>query len=227
MFLRAATGRDAVYLAELLLDIILDMGVVPAVLQSDNEFASLAFEELTQLLGTSQLFSTALRPQSQGIVERSHRDIRNALAKLIEAYVRANPRKWPTLLRHVEHKLRHRVVADGATPYAAVHGFFGSTSLQTAMGALEAIPEDLVHQDWIRVIVAESKAISARLAEHWTDQAEARARKHGETKARPDFLEGELALVHKPFLNEGKERFCHNATGFIKWPSCRRPIRRS
>ena len=79
----------------LLLDIFLDMGVIPVVIQSDSEFCNLDLEELCTSLGSTQLFSTALHPQSQGIVERTHRELRAALAKSVEAYIRANPRKWP------------------------------------------------------------------------------------------------------------------------------------
>ena len=85
--LRVGRSKDAVSLAEILLDIILDIGVVPAIIQADNEFITLALEELCHLLGSSQLFSTALRPQSQGIVERSHLDIRRGLSLLVEAFV--------------------------------------------------------------------------------------------------------------------------------------------
>ena len=74
--LRVTSTREAPELAELLMDVILDCGVVPEVIQSDNEFVSLAFEEFCMLLGSTQIFSTVLRPQSQGIVERSHLDIR-------------------------------------------------------------------------------------------------------------------------------------------------------
>ena len=86
-FLRTAKTRDAPYLALLLWDVFLDMGVIPAVVQSDNEFVNLAFEELCSLLGSAQLFSTALRPQSQGIIERSHSDMRAALAIVVEAFI--------------------------------------------------------------------------------------------------------------------------------------------
>ena len=93
-FLRTTSTRNAVDLAHLLLDVFLDMGVIPAVVQSDNEFCNLAFEELCSSPGSTQVFSTALHPQSQGIVERTHRELRAALAKLVEACVRSNPRKW-------------------------------------------------------------------------------------------------------------------------------------
>ena len=125
-FLRTTSTRNAVDLAHLLLDVFLDMGVIPAVVQFDNEFCNLAFEELCSSLGSTQVFSTALHPQSQGIVERTHRELRSALAKLIEAYVRSNPRKWPKYVRWLEYKLRHHEITTDITPYQLVHGFRGS-----------------------------------------------------------------------------------------------------
>ena len=44
IFLRVCYNRDSVELATLLLDVILDAGVVPGIIQSDNEFAKLAVE---------------------------------------------------------------------------------------------------------------------------------------------------------------------------------------
>lgn len=202
-FLRATSGRSAPDLALLLFDIFLDMGVIPAVTQSDNEFVNLAFEELCSLLGSSQLFSTALRSQSQGIVERSHRDLRAALAIVVDAFIRACRRKWPKYLRYLEAKLRHKLLPAGDTPYSAIHFFKGSTSLGTALGAVEEIPQDVVWSDWLDVLVTGCKNIRARLTEHWAHEAEVRARKHGEKKPEADFQEGQLVLVQKPFFERG------------------------
>ena len=203
IFLRVTTTRDAPELAQLLLDVILDAGVVPSVVQSDNEFLNLAFEELCTLLGSTQIFSTALRPQSQGIVERSHRDIRSHLAVLIEAYARSNPRKWPSYIRFVEHKLRHRTLVEDITPFSAVHGFRGASALKSALGAITEIPEEIVWADWLRVLVEETKLINATLSEHWHTQAEIRARKHSEQKPEPSLQEGDLVLMTKPFYEKG------------------------
>ena len=101
-FLRCTPPRDTVELACLLLDMFLDMGVIPQVVQSDNEFCILAFEELCQSLGSSQIFSTALHPQSQDIVERSHRELSESFAKLREAFPVENQRMAFT------NKLRHK-----------------------------------------------------------------------------------------------------------------------
>ena len=201
--LRVGKDKDAVSLAELLLDIILDIGVVPAIIQSDNEFATLALEELCTMLGSTQLFSTVLRPQSQGITERSHLDIRKGRSLLVEAFVQANPRKWPTYVRWLESKLRHKLKATGDTPYSAVHGFAGSTALRSALGALEEIPEDMVSGDWLRMIVAETKSINSRLGDHWARTAEARARRHDESRPSRPFQVGDMVLLSKPFWEKG------------------------
>ena len=121
----------------------------------------------------------------------------------MEAYSRACPRKWVEYLRWIEHKLRHRTLATGVTPYAAIHGYFGSSALSTALGALEAIPEDVIWSDWIANIVSESKEMTSQLAEHWATEAAVRARKHGEAKREPSFNEGDLVLVAKPFYERG------------------------
>ena len=66
---RAIRSRDSQDLGWILLDIVLDLGVAPVIIQSDNEFAAAAIEELVHLLGSRQIFSTVLHPQSDGIVE--------------------------------------------------------------------------------------------------------------------------------------------------------------
>ena len=52
-------------------DIFLDCGVIPPVVQSDlgREFMADVTKELITLLGSSQTFSSAFHPQSQGIVD--------------------------------------------------------------------------------------------------------------------------------------------------------------
>ncbi|CAE8623312.1 unnamed protein product, partial [Polarella glacialis] len=199
---RVLTSRDAADSAAMLLDVILDAGVVPAVIQSDNEFAAAAIEELSYLLGARQLFSTALRPQSQGVVERGHRGMRAGLAILVEAFIRAGP-GWSAFVRWLEYKIRHKVLPTGATPYAVAHGFAGSSPLRSALVQLEAIPESLVHQQCLESIVSQSKRLSLDLNKHFLAEAEKTARLHAEATPRPAFSVGDLVLVQKPFYERG------------------------
>ena len=48
--------QDAVTLAEINLDIIMDMGVVPVIIQTDNQFVTMVLDELLALMGITQKF---------------------------------------------------------------------------------------------------------------------------------------------------------------------------
>ena len=215
-FLRTLTTRDSEVVAEQMLDVILDIGVVPCIHQSDNEFANLAVSELISLLGAVQLFSAALRPQSQGLVERIHRDIRAGLAIAVESLCRAKPRRWPRYLRRLEYKLRHKTLANGRSPFEAVHGFAGSSGLHSALGAFDEIPEELVFASWLQEIVSESSKICAELEVITEEQAEQRERKQAESVRPVEFLPGELVLLKKPFYEKGEGVILPQADGPYK-----------
>ena len=172
-------------------------------IQSDNEFANAAVEELVYLLGARQLFSLALRPQSQGIVERGHKEIRNGFSVLVSAFARACPRNWPNYTRWMEHKARHRPLMTGTSAYSVVHGFFGSSPLQSSLVCLDKIPVDLVTQTWLNEIVQESKRLGAALRSHFVLEARKTQQRMKEESSRPVFKVGELVLLQKPFYEKG------------------------
>ena len=68
-FFRLQRTKTAKETAENIFDVILDAGVVPLVFQSDlgKEFANEMLGELLNLLGSAQVFSSAVHPQSQGL----------------------------------------------------------------------------------------------------------------------------------------------------------------
>ena len=83
---------------------------------------SLKVVELLVLMGVIQICSTALRPQSQGIVERNHLEIRRGLAIFVEAYVQANLRKWPRYVRWLEMRCVWRLPHTHlCTAFGGVH----------------------------------------------------------------------------------------------------------
>ncbi|CAE8737884.1 unnamed protein product, partial [Polarella glacialis] len=206
-FFRNIVGRESATVAETLLDSILDMGLVPATIQSDLEFMNIVLEELVSMMGGSQLFSTALRPQSQGIDERSHKDIRAGFAILIESLSRAAPRRWPKYTRWMESKLRQKHLIHGkdATPFSVIHGFSGSSSLRSALSCLSEIPDELVRNDWSQAIVQESKYLTSVTAEDFKMSAEVASSASAAANRRFVNVEaGELLLVQKPFYEKGQ-----------------------
>ena len=67
------------------------------------------------------------------------------------------------------------------------------------MGAIEAIPEDVVWADWPRTIVGEPKYITETFSDRWAAAAAVRARKHSEYVKETVSEAGELALLMEPF----------------------------
>jgi hypothetical protein len=122
---------------------------------------------------------------------------------MIDAFVRAAPREWPSYVRYLESKARHRAGASGISPYHAWHGFAGSSALASSLLAFEEIPEALVHTDWLTGIREEAKKIEAQLNTFWSQQAATRARKLQETKPVPKVVVGDLCLITKPFWERG------------------------
>ena len=74
------------------------------------------------------------------------------------------------------------------------------------MGAIEAIPEDVVWADWLRALVGEPKYIIETLSDHCAAEAAVRARKHSESVKEAVFEAGELAL-DETFLRKGAWRY--------------------
>jgi hypothetical protein len=127
---------------------------------------------------------------------------------MVESLARAAPRKWPKFIRWIEHKLRHKTIPlpDGksTTPYACIHGFFGSSTLQTSLAALDDIPLDLVVHPWLEEIVTESRRVSDALATKADAVAKARSQKQKEGKTFVRFSAGQMVLLQKPFYEKGQ-----------------------
>ena len=95
-----------------------------------------------------------------------------------------------------------------------MHGFYGASALTSAFQAFESIPPEIVYGEWVQSITEEAASISATLAEEWEQRAVARARKYANSIPAPDFVQGELVLLTKPFYEKG--------TGYIL-PQCDGP----
>jgi len=200
VFLRPLRIVDALGVAEALLDIILDMGVVPLVLQSDQgpEFMNEVLAELAGLMGARQVFSSSFHPQAQGIVERAHRTMTALLGILIETMVKGRPRRWPRFIRALEARLRDKTFGDSSlTPRGVVQGWFNVTPLSAALGILEEIPENLPYDEWIKEMVSEHIKLSKELEEVMEENELARAAYANETRKGPKISVGQLVFLRK------------------------------
>ena len=92
---------------------------------------------------------------------------------------------------------------EHVTPYMCVKGYSGSSALRSALDAINEIPEHVVHSTWLAGVVGESKRVTASLAEHLQEQADAVVRKQGEHERVVRFHIGDMVLVKKPFYERG------------------------
>ena len=77
-----------------------------------RKFVNEVSDELHRLTGVVQRITSAYQPQSNGLVERQNRTIKNSLVKILED----NPRHWPYIMEGV--LFAHRVSKHSSTKYS-------------------------------------------------------------------------------------------------------------
>ena len=77
-----------------------------------REFVNEVADELHSMTGTLQRMTPAYRPQSNGLVERQNRTIKNALVKILNQ----NPEQWPYVINGV--LFAHQVSRHASTNYS-------------------------------------------------------------------------------------------------------------
>ncbi|ROT68742.1 hypothetical protein C7M84_013108 [Penaeus vannamei] len=94
----ALPDHEAETVAEALVNNFITRFGVPCELHSDQgrEFESVVFQECCRLLGIKKTRTTALRPQSDGLVERFNRTLIHEVAKYCSSY----QRDWDVKLHH-------------------------------------------------------------------------------------------------------------------------------
>ncbi|BHF65473.1 hypothetical protein SprV_0200848400 [Sparganum proliferum] len=102
---------------------------VPATVTADREsqFESTLFRELTSLLGTNRIRTTAYHPQANGLVERFHRQLKTSLM------AQPDPSGWSDHLPLVLLSLRSTLKAD-----------IGCTAADLVFGTSLRLPGELV-----------------------------------------------------------------------------------
>ena len=107
-----------------LMDFISHFGI-PRFLSSDSgsQFLSSLWQQLESTLGIDLKKGALYRPQSVGMVERSHRTFKNALKTQILDFATKNQRKWPQLLPWALLSMRASYRSDlKASPSELAHG---------------------------------------------------------------------------------------------------------
>lgn len=182
--------------------IVMNSAVVPIEILSDRDgaFRSKMIREFTALMGIKQGFSLAWPPESHGIVEHAHYEMNQATGKSLETLAQTKLAMWPPFLPGSENKRRTRTLPSGHSPTALSRGHYATTTLQTTMAAIRAIPSSLPLYDFMRGIVATHKR---GLRDEMEDRAERRAvvdvARNLNARVRPRMFDiGEQVLITHP-----------------------------
>ena len=170
--------------------------------QTDNglEFVNKIMEELSLLLGSRRVFSMALHPQSNAIIERSHRVIKTTIRCCIDSVCKAWPDRWQEFLCVAEFRLRHLPFGSTQiTPYKLTHGYAGTTQLSGALDMIMEIPEDVIQQEWMRQVITLSHTLVQKM-QSWRDaQDTEQTVRAGEGAREQQFGIGDLVMVERSF----------------------------
>ena len=134
-------NQEAQTVARAFIQLVVCRFGAPAVLHSDQgrNFQSNLFREVLKQLGVTQTRTCAFRPQSDGMVERANRTIKEMLATVVAK----DQRDWDTLLPLVMAAYRSsRQESTGATPNLMVLGREVASPYQLAYPEEGARPPD-------------------------------------------------------------------------------------
>ena len=171
-----------------------DLGVIPIVIRSDrgSEFSGHVIEYLDKAFGIKHVYGSAYHPQSQAIVERSHRNMSDLLAILS----RASPRHWESLLPRVCFGLRSlpRKSLGGRSPLEVVTGLRPQFPNSLSLGTL---PAALTQDEYCKRLITSMLSVHAEIHKIQLSDLEA----HEYNAARGvggEFHVGDLCLVRRP-----------------------------
>jgi transposase InsO family protein len=114
--------KSSIEVAANLFDLFTTFGA-PTILQSDNgkEFTSQVIKELVELWpGTKIINGRPRHPQSQGLVERGNRELKNKLSKWM---IDSHRNDWSFALKIITHSMNTSISRPTeSTPYSLVFG---------------------------------------------------------------------------------------------------------
>ena len=194
--------QDSKSVAIALIDkVFCDLGVFPSVIRSDrgSEFTGHIIEYLDKAFGIKHVYGSAYHPQSQGIIERSHRSLSDVLAPLCKDH----PEQWEAMMPRVQFALRSlpRKSLGGRSPLEVVTGLRPQFPNALSMGV---VPISLTTDDYCKRLVESLCEVYAQI--HRKQLAEVESKELSASKGIGcEFEVGDLVLVRRPstFVTSG------------------------
>ena len=184
--------RKAETVAKCLLDLIWKHGVPNRIIHDRAaEFLSEVLQETTQLMGLEQLSTSGGYPQTDGLVERFNRTLKQMLSKLVGR----KGRDWDELLGSV--LLAYRTTPHSVTGEAPFYLVYGRDArLPSALSFCQPVVKYLVvASEFAKELVEELKQVRS-VAKKNIRKGQAEQKRHYDHKAKDvELSEGDLVML--------------------------------
>ena len=194
-------NQTAETVADCLMKLVLEQGV-PERLHSDQgrQFESAVFQELCRRLGVDKTRTTPYHPQSDGMVERFNRTLKDMVAK----YVQGNGSNWDVIAPascFAYNTSKHAVT--GFTPFFLVHGREARLPVDVATGGhYRVAPVDSYVENQMKLL----DAAFHRAKEKTMAAAREMSRRQEPRKRQIGYEVGEKVWVSDPAAQVGGKR---------------------
>ena len=188
--------------ADCLMKLILEQGV-PERLHSDQgrQFEAAVFQELCRQLGIQKTRTTPYHPQSDGMVERFNRTLKDMVAK----YVKGNGSNWDAIVPascFAYNTSKHAVT--GYTPFFLVHGREARLPVDVVTGieTTRLVPVDSYVENQMELLNAAFK----KAKENVKTASEEMVRRQESRRRQIRYDEGEVVWISDPTAQAGGSR---------------------
>lgn len=183
-------------------DIICKHGT-PSKLITDQgtNFLSELFKEICQLLNIKKIQTTAYHPQSNGIVERSHRTLMNYLSH----YVNKEQTDWDTWVPFALFAYRSTPHSTtGFSPFLMVHGREPELPSELKFNEERSIPVNYSKDDYVEDVARRLTAVFQLARENIIKRKDKSKTYYDKKSLLKSFSPDELILVHDDTVKRGR-----------------------
>ena len=193
----ALSNQEAVTVANVLVSQFFSRFGVPAELHSDQgrNFESLVFREVCTLLGIHKTRTTALHPQSDGMVERYNRTLENQLATFVQDHQKDWDLHLPLLLMSY-HSAVHKTMK--LTPAMLMFGRELRVPLDLLLGRPHDDIEELSYLEYAERLRASMATVHDFAQDHQQAGSERMKRRYDIRSEAFTFRKGRLVWLYNP-----------------------------
>ena len=199
----AIPNQEATTIAEVLVEQVFCRFGCPNQLHSDQgrNFESEVFHGVCELMGVEKTRTTPLHPQSDGLVERFNRTLKNMLSLFIEA----RQRDWDKHLPYLMMAYRSAVhESTGYTPVEMMLGRHINLPIDLEIGGQPEDTDEIPSPVEFLMRLKERMEVIHRFARENMKMASERQKKYYDLKARCHLYQrGDAVWLHNPTRRKG------------------------